>query len=85
MAACSARADTIIALSEIDGLSVDVNHLSLAGYSAFDKLEFNPNDSPELRAAFAQLAAKLDGASSGSATEIDFETVDVFQDAVCYQ
>jgi ankyrin repeat protein len=85
MAACSASSSTIIALSELGGLSLNVQHVNLAGSSAFDVLDLNPNDSPELRAAFAQLAAKVAGDASCDALDMNCETGDTFQDAVSYQ
>lgn len=85
VAACSARWSTIITLSELDGLSLNVRHANLAGLSAFDVLDSNPNDSPELRAAFAQLAAKVAGAPASNAMDMDCNISDVFQDAVSYQ
>jgi hypothetical protein len=45
----------------------------------------NPNDSPELRVAFAQLAAKLAGASFSSTSTNEGEAEDLFEDAVPYQ
>jgi ankyrin repeat protein len=85
MVACSASVSTIIALDEIDGLSLDVQHANMAGSSAFDVLDMNPNDSPELRVAFAQLAAKLAGASFSSTSTNEGEAEDLFEDAVPYQ
>lgn len=85
MAACSANSATIIALGEFDGLSLDVQHVNMAGSSAFDVLDMNPNDSPELRVAFAQLAAKLAGASFSDGSTNEVEAEDLFQDAVPYQ
>ena len=57
----------------------------MAGSSAFDVLDMNPNDSPELRAAFAQLAAKLAGASFSTTSINEVEAEDLFEDAVSYQ
>jgi ankyrin repeat protein len=85
MAACSASSSTIVALSEIDGLALNVHHANIAGSSAFDVLDLNPNDSPELRIAFAQLAAKVAGASFSNVSTDDVEAEDLFEDAVPYQ
>ena len=85
MAACSASLPTIKALSEIDGLSLNVHDVNLAGATALDVLESNPNNSFEFRTAFLGLQAKLEGSGFAETSNIGSQTEDLFEDAVSYQ
>lgn len=85
MAACSANPSTITALRHIDGLSLDVDHTNLAGATAADVLNLNPNDSPELRCAFVELKERLGTSDPGGASNASADAEDRFEDAVPYQ
>jgi ankyrin repeat protein len=85
MAACSASLTTVKALSEIDGLSLNVNNVNLAGAAALDVLESNPNNSPEFHAAFLELQAKLEGSGVAETSNVEAQVEDLFEDALSYQ
>lgn len=82
MAACSSSLSTIVALAGTDGLLLDTAHINLAGSSASDVLDLNPNDTLELRVAFMQLEAALAGFSI---LPRDGERQELFEDAAPYQ